>query len=220
MSMTEGGGFDRLGFSAAFEAEPDPEFPADGDWRRPVYAFDRDGSLQAEFVSRWGPPRIVRVQPASSPEWIGMFPAGGLGGVSGVFATPSPDRLCVVADGLAYLVRVDSPADGAVIAHDQVGQVVASPEPAVLLLVRFIDIVALGADGVAWQSPRLAVDDLRVVEVSAAGILCMGDLLAGDPVSFVVDPESGLVTSGPRLDGPPWNAPAQRRRRRLWRRGV
>ncbi|RHA37746.1 hypothetical protein [Cellulomonas rhizosphaerae] len=218
--MTGANGFDRLGFSAAFEAEVDPEFPADGDWRRPVYAFDRDGDLQDEFVSRWGPPRIVRVQPAHSPEWIGMFAAGGLGVESGVFATPAPERLCVVVDGLAYLVNVDSPADGAVIAHNQVHQVVASAETSLLLLVRFIDIVALGADGVAWQSPRLAVDDLRVVEVSAAGIHCTGDLLAGDPDSFVVDPESGLVISGPRLEGPPWNPPTRTGRGSWWRRSA
>lgn len=215
--MTDASGFERQGFSPAYEVEPDPEFPAGGAWSCPVIAFDRDGRVQAEFVSRWGAPRILRVRPPDSPEWVGMFPSGGLGGVSGVYATPSPERLCVLVDGAAYIVRVDGPQEGAVIAHDTVEQVVSSMEPPLLLLVRGIDIVALGSEGVAWRSPRLAVDDLRVGVVDTDGIHCTGDLLSGDLASFIVDPASGLVSSGPRLEGAPWN-PASRSRRRWWHR--
>jgi hypothetical protein len=203
--MTDASGFDPAGFAPSYEVDLDPEFPADGRWPSPVYAFDREGRVQSEVVSRWGAPRIVRVRPASSPEWVGMFPAGGLGGVSGVFATPSPRRLCVVVDGEAYVVRVDAPADGAVVAHDTVEQVVPVAAPPLLLLVRGIDMVALGSDGVAWRSPRLAVDDLRVVSADEVGIRCVGELLAGGPSSLVVDPRTGQVRSGPRLEGPPWN---------------
>lgn len=203
--MTDASGFDPAGFEPPYEVDVDPEFPGDGRWRSPLYAFDREGRVESALVSRWGAPRIVQVWPASSPEWVGMFPAGGLGGVTGVFATPSPQRLCVVVDGHAYVVRVDAPGDGAVVAHDTVEQVVPVAAPPLLLLVRGIDIVALGRDGVAWHSPRLAVDDLRVVGVDGVGIRCTGDLLTGGPSSLVVDPMTGQVRSGPRLDGPPWN---------------
>lgn len=128
-----------------------------------------------------------------------MFPAGGLGSLSGVFATPSPDALCIVVDGLAFLVRVDRPGDGAVIAHDQVEQVVAAPACGLLLLARPIDIVAVSAEGVAWKSPRLADDDLRVTGTDGSGIECTGGALNGEPVTLVVDPSTGRVTSGARL---------------------
>jgi hypothetical protein len=205
--MTEVGGFERASFDPANDVAVDPEFPAAGEWPSAVYAFDRDGRVQSEFVSRWGAPRVLGVRPASSPEWVGMFAAGGLGGVSGVYATPSARRVCVLVDGEAYVVCVDAPAEGAVVAHDTVEQVVPVAEPPLLLLVRGIDIVALGPEGVAWRSRRLAVDDLRVVSVDDSGIRCTGDMLSGEPVDVVVDPATGEVTAGPRLDGPPWNTP-------------
>jgi hypothetical protein len=96
---------------------------------------------------------------------------GGLGGVRGVFAAPSPAALCAVVDGLAYLVDVEAPADGAIIAHDLVSQVVPVPRRDLLLLVRMIDIVAWGPEGVAWRSARLAVDDLRVERATAEAIV-------------------------------------------------
>jgi hypothetical protein len=193
-AMTNASGFDSLGFASAYEIQADPEFPPNGTWSCPLFAYDRDGCVQPEFVSRWGAPRIVHVQPATATEWVGMFPAGGLGGISGVFATPSPERLCVLVDGVAYLVRVDAPGDGAVIAHDQIEQVFPASAPPLLLLVRGIDIVA------------------------PSGIHCTGDLLAETRTSLVIDPMSGQVTAGPRLDGPPWNSPGERPRRRWWRR--
>jgi hypothetical protein len=216
--MTDALGFERQGFSPAYEVEIDPEFPADGAWPLPVFAFDRDGRVRSEFVSRWGAPRILRVRPAASPEWVGMFPSGGLGGVSGVFATPSPERLCVLVDGEAFVVRVDAPAEGAVIAHDTVEQVVSAAVPPLLLLVRGIDIVALGAGGVAWHSPRLAVVDLRVRDVDAEGIHCAGDLIGGGLVSIIVDPTTGQVSSGLPREGALWHSPAPRSRRHWWHR--
>ena len=94
-----------------------------------------------------GPPTVLEVVPIDGERWIGQFAAGGLGGISGVCATPSPRRLCVLADGLAYLVDVDAAQRGADVVHDQVGQIEVVLEPELLLLVRFIDIVAIGADG-------------------------------------------------------------------------
>lgn len=192
-------------FAPAYVVEIDPEFPADGRWPCGVFAFDRDGAIAPEFVSRWGAPRVICVTPAASPEWIGMFPSGGLGGLSGIFATPAPERICVVVDGLAYLVRVTAPGEGAVVAHDTVEQVSSVANPALLLLVRGIDLVALGIDGISWRSARLAVDDLRVIGTEPEGIRCVGDFLSGDLDVIVVDPATGRVVSGPRLVGPPWN---------------
>jgi hypothetical protein len=146
--MTEMGRFHWASSGPAYDVEVDPEFPGDGLWSSPVYAFDRDGQVQSDFVSRWGAPIIVHVQPEDSPSWVGMFPAGGLGGVSGVHATPSPRHLCVVVDGWAYLVRVDAPDEGAVIAHDAVERIVPMAEPPLLLLISSIDAVTLGRDGV------------------------------------------------------------------------
>jgi hypothetical protein len=129
------------------------ELHAGGEWPCPVFGFDRDGHcVGEEFVSRWGAPLVVHVVPSDRPEWIGMFPAGGLGGIDGVFAGPASTQMCAVVDGQAYLVCVDAPAAGAVVAHHQVWQVVSVAGAQLLLLIRFIDIVAVGPDGIAWHS--------------------------------------------------------------------
>jgi hypothetical protein len=206
MTMDAGGrDFHRFGFEPAYEVDLDPEFPSAGDWPCPVFGFDHDGRVVSEFVSRWGTPLIVRVAPANAAEWVGMFPADGLSGVEGVFAGPGPQQMCVLVGGQAYLVQVDVPEDAAVVAHFQVGQVVPALDPPLLLLVRFMDIVAIGTEGIAWRSPRLAVDDLRVLRADAGGVHCVGYLLGDSLQEFVVDPANGRVSAGARLDGPAWN---------------
>ena len=188
-----------FGFLPNFSVEVDPEFPGDGDWRCPVVGFDRDGSIMSEFDSPWGTPLIVRVEPSSGPGWIGMFAAGGLGSQRGVFATPAPDLLAVVVDGLAYLVDSSSPGEHAQTVHDQVHQVVPSEVPPLLLLVRFSDLVAVGRTGVAWRTPRLCVDDLEVWHAGPGGIVCSCDNLRGTP-TITLDPTTGLQVEGSRLD--------------------
>ena len=64
---------------------------------------------------------------------------------------PVSPELVAVVDGQAYVVAVDAPARGAVVAHVQVGQVFAVDGADLLLLVRPIDIVALGPTGIVWR---------------------------------------------------------------------
>lgn len=191
--------FEAFDFSPEFEVVVDPEFPGDGDWGAPTFAFGRDGELLAEPESRWGTPTVLEIDPSSSPRWVGTFAAGGLGRCRVTCATPSPTQLCVVVDGLAYLVRVDRPEVGAGIAHDQVEQVVPVSGLPLLLLVRFIDIVAVGRQGVAWRTDRLAVDDLAVVSAGPDSIVCSGEHFDGGPSTIELDPHTGTQTAGTRL---------------------
>lgn len=102
--------FDALGFSPSYSCQPDPELPGDGDWRCPVYGFGRDGRIAAgPFRSRGGPPLIARFEHADGAHWVGLFEAGGLDGIDGVFACPDPDSAVVVCGGQAYLVDVAAP---------------------------------------------------------------------------------------------------------------
>lgn len=191
--------FDAAAFEPADAIEIDPEFPGDGEWRCPVVGFDRDGDVMPEFDSRWGTPFVVRIRPRSASEWIAMFVAGGLGTTRGAFATPAPHLLLVVADGLAYLVDATVPDAPAQIVHDQVHQVVTCVDPPLLLLVRSIDMVAVGPSGVAWTTPRLCVDDLEVLHADRRGIVCSCDNLGGTP-TLTLDPTTGAQLDGTRLD--------------------
>jgi hypothetical protein len=192
-----GPAFEPFEFEPAYAVEVDPEFPGTGEWGCPVHGFDRDGRVVAGFESRWGAPLVTSVV-APPGRWVGMFAAGGLGGVRGAFACPSPFMLCTLVDGVAYLVDVREPGRGATIAHDQVRQVLPTADASLLLLVRFIDIVAIGREGIAWRSKRLAVDNLQVTAAGVERILCTADMLGTRP-TIVVDPTSGAVIEGPVL---------------------
>ncbi|MCO1582049.1 hypothetical protein M8C13_40500 [Crossiella sp. SN42] len=178
--------FQAFGFEPGYRVEVDPEFPADGNWGCPVFGYDCDGRVAEEFVARWGSSLTVRVT-SGGGEWVGRFPASGVGGVDGVFACPAAGQLCVVVAGLAQVVEVGAPGAGAVLVRDQVAQVVPVLGMPLLLLVSWTDLVAIGPDGVAWESARLALDGLRVLEASAEGIRCVDDLAE----IVVVDPVTG-----------------------------
>ena len=186
-------------FSTGFDVIVNPDFPGNGDWGCPTIGFDRDGLVQEQFQSPWGPPTVLEVVLEGGGRWVGQFAAGGLGGVSGVFGSPGSRQLCVVVDGLAYVIDVDAPHQGAVVVHDQVSQVEAVERPDLLLLVSFIDIVAVGRDLVEWRSVRLAVADLRVVRISDGVVTCSLDNLGGTS-TITVDAASGEQLNGTRLD--------------------
>lgn len=195
--------FRHLGFVPAFEVEVNPEFPGDGDWRCPVYGFDRDGRLVDPFVSRWGSPAVVRVVPDDGAPWVGMFPAGGFGGDSAAFACPAPRHLGVMAEGEVYVIDVLDPArDAAAVAVTDVHQVDAIAEANLLLFVRSVDLVALGPEGPRWRTPRLGLDSLRVVRSTAHEIVCTVDNLAvggSEAEEITLDPSTGEQRAGPRF---------------------
>jgi hypothetical protein len=194
---------DGFSFPTAFSFEIDPEFPGNGEWDCPVFNYGRDGRVEPTLESRWGTPMVLRVSPDAAAPWVGMFAAGGLGGVRAVIGCPSPTSICVLADGLAYVVNVEQPQVGAHIVSDQVTQAVAMPEPPLVLFVRFSDIAALGLTGIAWSSKRLCVDDLRVVGVSADRITCTCDNLGGSP-TIAVEPTTGEQTAGTTMRDLGW----------------
>lgn len=193
--------FHRFGFEPNYTVEVDPPFPPDGTWDSPIVEFDTDGRAHARAVFDVRRALIARVEPAQRTTWLGVFANGGLGQVDETFACPGPGQLCVVAEGMAYLVNVDTPIDGAVIAQAQVQHVAADAEHQLLLLASDIDLVAVGVNGLAWRSPRLALDGLSTAGADSEGIHChawLGDH-DGTTEPITIDPHTGQVAAGPVL---------------------
>jgi hypothetical protein len=191
--------FDSLGFDPAWSVEFEPEFLGDGDWRCPVFGFNLDGRLVEPFESRWGTPIVVSVEPSVGDRWVGMFAAGSMRGLRGVFACPDPRDLGVVCEGAAYLVDAFAPTAGARVLHGPVGQVTRVSGLDLVLLVGFVEVTAIGPNGIAWRTPRLAIDDLHVVRADQQAIVCTCDNLEGTE-TLELDPITGKQTAGRRLD--------------------
>ena len=57
------------------------------------------------------PNLAILVSPVDAPEWVGRFKIayGVPPAVSGIYATPHPDRLCAVAGGQGFVIDVRNP---------------------------------------------------------------------------------------------------------------
>lgn len=60
-----------------------------------------------------------------------------------------------------------------------------------ILLLTQSEMTAVGPDGVAWQSGRLAAADLKVVSIDQDRIVCTGYDGGEFPVEIIVDPATG-----------------------------
>ena len=104
----------------------------------------------------------------------------------------SQNDMCVIVDGLAFLVGVGTPEQPAPIAADGVVSVTRVAEAPLLLLASDNGLTAVGVDGVQWVVPRLVVDDLRVLRTSTEAIVCSGNV--GDRMATItLTPQSGAV---------------------------
>jgi hypothetical protein len=195
--------FETFGFRAAYAVEVDPEFPGDGHWDAPFFAFHRDGHVTRSAGSVPGVPLVIRVTVDAGSAWVGSFSAGDLPGVAAVFACPSPRDVCVVVDGSAYLVNVERPGDGSTILSDQALQVLPV-EGMDLLLRSFIDVAGVGSSGTAWRSERIAIDGLTIDDATSHGIVCTRSMsmLGGEGEIVKLDPATGTVLEGGL--GAPW----------------
>ena len=116
---------------------------------------------------------------------------------SGVFACPRADDLLAVAGGYAYLVDTLEPAKCLHLPLRPVAKILAAPEDGLLLLAGFHDILAIGIDGVAWQSERLSWEGVAMTEVVGGALHGSGWNMQSDrDIPFVLYLRTGKHTGG------------------------
>lgn len=168
-----------MSLAANFDVNVGPELPGDGQWSCPFFEFEESGQVGESVSSPWGTPLLIEIERLDADvRWVGQFP--GRDGLTTTLATPDPFGACVISGGQAWLVDVRQPHNGARAVHSHVVATAAMTQPALLLLVGFTDIVAIGPDGVAWATDRAATDDLRVVATSDGLIRCIACIHGAD----------------------------------------
>jgi hypothetical protein len=116
---------------------------------------------------------------------------------SGVFACPRADDLLAVAGGYAYLVDTLRPERCVHVGLKPVTTIVAADDDALLLLAGFHNVVAIGAEGVRWESGRLSWEGVTVGEVKAGRLHGTGwDMRSDREVAFEIDLRTGAHTGG------------------------
>lgn len=186
-----------FGFAMNYVAKEKPHSRPSISFRCPRSQTPREG-LVLEIAT--GPEVRVEVVTAKGDVWVGEFEAGP-GGLSGLFATPCPDDLCVVNAGYGYRVPTLTPSRYEFIPAIPVKTVLRVPDKNILVFVDFTHLVALGPAGLLWKTVRVSWDGVKLLEVSSDFIRGLGwDSPADRYVEFVVDVETGHTEGGSSPD--------------------
>jgi hypothetical protein len=153
-----------LFFAHSYEVEEIGEFPSSGKFNVPQLFFPVPKD-RPEHNGLW-----LRVNPANGRGWIGIFAFGPSRAFSRVVSTPDPDRVCIVSQGAAYIVKADQPEVWEQIPVAPVLDVRSIPESELLVFSDFVHLAAYGRNGLAWQSPRVCWDDLKIGRITGESI--------------------------------------------------
>lgn len=176
-----------LGFVAHYRARILPGLPGEGhgslQFARPGQSIHREGL-------------VVRVDGKDGGAWVGNFQRGPEG-LDGVFPTPSPSVVCVVAGGQGYLVPVDNPTEYVVVDAMPIKEVRAIAAKGILIFVDYVRLVGYGPSGCLWRTRRLSWDGIRLTDVTPERIAGFGrDASQGTEVPFSVDVDTGRSEGG------------------------
>jgi hypothetical protein len=106
---------------------------------------------------------LLRFARSNGKQWSGCFAFGNYG-LSGVFAVPDPDRVCVVSKGTGYWVYVDEPEKSSQMRVFPIRDVRVVPDARTLLIADFISLSAFGSDGQLWKQ-CVCWDDLKILDI-------------------------------------------------------
>lgn len=154
----------------------------------------------AEEVER-GALHVV-VKPASAAPFLAIFALGFADpeAPTGLWSCPDPGDLCAVSGGYAFVVNTADPGHFTQIDFRPVLEVRALPDHNLLLFTGHQALLAWGASGLAWQTPRLSSEGLRITDIQGDQLHGFGwDLLTDREVPFVVDLKTGQH-AGPHSD--------------------
>ncbi len=168
-------------FEVGFRVEVDPEFAPDG------------GEVPRRFppdLPRVG--AILRVTAPDAEPWDLAI------GAPGWWRHPDARALAFISDWTGYVV--DVVARRVLVEQAGVARMWEAEQSGLLLMCTAGDLIALDAEGVAWRSDGLVVDDLKVVATNRERILCRGlthdGVATGIASEFSVDPATGALLSG------------------------
>jgi hypothetical protein len=175
-------------FPAAYKARQFQELPAAAD----AAELRPDGRSSPGGL-------IFEVDPEGIDSWIGVARPSSVrapDAVTGLFSAPAPGTLCAIAQGAAYLVNVRTRNYCVVSRSAPVMAVASLPGVNLLLLATPWLVTAIGHDGVAWRTRRLAIDGLRLDETDGSRLAGVADPDSAEPREFTIDLLTGSHQGG------------------------
>jgi len=193
-----------MAFPHSYVVEELGELPGTGSLVLPLLYFP-PAKTRPEHDGWW-----LKITAATGKAWIGVFAFGYSSppAFSRVVSTPDPTRVCVISRGAAYIVKADQPEIWEQIPAIPELDLRSLPEHQLFVFSDFTTLAAYGSDGLAWRSPRVCWDELKILKVTHTTIEGTGY----DPTNsvsnesrFAVDIGTGrsLLPSPTSTDGKP-----------------
>jgi len=115
---------------------------------------------------------------------------------TGIWSAPNSQELCAVSGGYAYLIDTADPNRFTMIPYRPVLQVHAALETRLLLFVSNRAILAWGANGEAWQSPKLSDEGLTVTGIQGPSLYGLGwNMISDKETPFTLDLQNGVLVN-------------------------
>lgn len=113
---------------------------------------------------------------------------------TGVWSTPNPEQLCAIAGGYAYLIETTAPERFTFLEMRPVLAIHPAVDAGLLLFVGHRNILAWGAQGLAWQSPKLSDEGLTVTRLEGTRLHGLGwNMFTDKETPFSLDLTSGTL---------------------------
>jgi hypothetical protein len=136
----------------------------------------------------------VLVLPESGGPFLATFALGFADPVapSGLWSCPAADDLCAVAGGYAYIVNVRSPERFTQLDFRPVLHIEPLLAHNLLLFAGSYALLAWGPGSLAWKTPRLSSEGLRITGIRGDELHGFGwDLMADREIPFIIDLRTG-----------------------------
>ncbi|HEV2273720.1 MAG TPA: hypothetical protein VGR96_06110 [Acidobacteriaceae bacterium] len=117
--------------------------------------------------------------------------------ISGIWACPDPEWMCVVAGGYAYLIDTVRPRWWEQVEYRPVTAIHPLPHLDLLLFAGFHTLLAWGRDGIAWRTGRLSWDGVRIASIQEKTLVGFGwDMTTDRELEFEVELKTGEHRGG------------------------
>jgi len=185
-----------------YEIEELLELPGTGTFDVPLLYFPRTEN-RPDHCGLW-----LKIRAASGRSWVGVFASGypSPPAFSRVVSSPDPNRACVISSGAAYIVNTDEPETWEQVPIIPALEIRVIPEHQLLVLADFTKLAAYGNSGLAWRSPQVCWNELKILSVAQDVIEGVGyDPTNLGQLRFAVDIKTGrsLLLSPVSTDGKP-----------------
>ncbi|HEY2469726.1 MAG TPA: hypothetical protein VGI45_18045 [Terracidiphilus sp.] len=113
---------------------------------------------------------------------------------TGIWSSPNPLEICAVSGGYAYIIDTTAPERFTMLPYRPVLHVVPAPADGLLLFIGHRVILAWGARGEAWQSPKLSDEGITVLKIQNGRLRGRGwNMMSDKETSFILDLGAGVL---------------------------